>query len=173
MFSHAGEWLDTQKEDKKRQSATSNRQILGLPTIPLLISMQCTRSLLFRLMTADMAAMWNSQLRTSRKAVTDIIIALHSIGSKRPNNKVTSFPRNNRNSPCSSHPCIHALKYKVYGNSIKRIWRFSELSSGQRCLVMTLQMWVFLTVTAPWKYYSAHYRNYIISNCSSDSVIHD
>lgn len=44
----------------------------------------------------------NSQLRTSRKAVRDIITGLYRIWSKRPNNKVTSFPRNNRNSPSSS-----------------------------------------------------------------------
>lgn len=61
----------------------------------------------------------------------DIITGLHRIGSKRPNNKVTSFPGNNRNSPSSSHHCVPVFIYysiKSKGTLWKEL-RFSELSS--------------------------------------------
>lgn len=61
----------------------------------------------------------------------DIIAGLHRIGSKRPNNKVTSFPGNNRNSPSSSHHCVPAFIYysiKSKGTLWKEL-RFCELSS--------------------------------------------
>ena len=83
-------------------------------------------SLLFRLMQGDKAEiLWNGQLRTSRKAVRDIITGLYRIWSKRPNNKATSFPRNNRNSPSSSHHCIPVFMYcsiQSRGTLLKDFW---------------------------------------------------
>lgn len=73
-------------------------------------------SLLFRIIKGDKAEIWNIQLRTSKKAVTDIITGLYRMWSKRPNNKVTSFPRNNLSLSSSSHLFL----YWCIMSSIKR-----------------------------------------------------
>lgn len=101
------------KKKKKLTKHESQLQTAHWPAYLVSVCRVCyiANSLLFRLMKGDKAKIWNSQLRTSRKAVTDIITGRYRIWSKRPNNKVTSFPRNNRNLPSSSHHCIPVFMY--------------------------------------------------------------
>lgn len=86
--------------------------------------------LLFGLLKGD--KIWNSQLRASRKAGGDVITGLCRIGSKGPNNKVTSFPGNNRNSPSCCQRRIPAFMYdsvKRKGTPEKEL----EFSQSTRC----------------------------------------
>ena len=108
MASHAAQKKLTKHNNQSLPTSYSLACLPAcLPGFVLCRAWYIASSLLFRLMRGDKAEiLWNGQLRTSRKAVRDIITGLYRIWSKRPNNKATSFPRNNRNSPSSSHHCI-------------------------------------------------------------------